>query len=462
MKLFSLAWRNILRNRRRSALTLAAVSVATIAMLLLGSYVKATVRALETDTVRQVGHLQIMSQGNLQFGRGSPGRFALRDYESIEATLRADPVLKPLMTTVTSVLHVQGVAGHFATGTSSNFSGSGWDPQARSLMLEWDGNGLRLPPGAVHLRQDRPEAGVIGLGLTQLLGLCEALEVKNCASVPKAAADAAAPVMGADLQALSQQSAGQQRTDATTAVELLSAGAGGAPNVVRMEVLRSQRQGARELDMMYVGMPLPLAQRLVFGPQGKGASAVVVQLRNSADIEAARLRILEILAAHPQPLEVHDFHVIQPNFDQVVALFTAIFRFVSVLMAVVTIFSVANTINMAVGERTGEIGTLRAMGLKRRHVRAMFLMEGALLGAVGAALGAGLGVLLGEYGINASGMSWTPPGRSAPVPIAVDVLGSSTLIGGLVVLFAALACLSSWWPARRASRLEIVEALRHV
>lgn len=466
MNQLSLAWRNILRNRRRSALTLAAVCVAAIAILLLGGYVRATVRALETDTVRQTGHLQVMVKGYLQFGRGNPGRFAIRDHEAVAAALRADAALQAMVSVITPVLHVQGVAGHFASGTSSNFVGSGWDPDARSLMLEWNGNGLRLPPATAHLSAQQANAGVIGIGLAQLLGLCEALEAKDCVSVPRAAPDATAPALGDDLARLAQQSSGpvSSTTSApsTPAIELLSAGAGGAPNVVRMEVVRAQRQGARELDAMYVGLPLDLAQRPVFGPGGSGASAIAIQLKRGADLESARARVNAVLATLGQALEVHDFHVVQPNFDQVVALFTAVFRFVSVLMAVVTLFSVANTINMAVGERTGEIGTLRALGMKRGPVRSMFLIEGALLGTVGSGLGALLGIVLSEYVINTSGMSWTPPGRSTPVPVGVDVLGDPAFIAIAVALFAALACVSSWWPARRAARLEIVEALRHV
>lgn len=463
MNLPSLAWRNILRNRRRSALTLAAICVAAIAILLLGGYVRATVRALETDTVRGVGHLQVMTKGYLQFGRGNPGRFAIREHAAVAAALRADAVLQSMVKVITPVLHVQGVAGHFSAGTSSNFAGNGWDPEARSLMLEWNGNGLRLPPGAAHLNTQQPNAGVIGIGLAQLLGLCEALEAKDCVSVPLALPDSNAPAMGADLARLAQQSpVASSSSSEAPAVELLSAGAGGAPNVVRMDVLRAQRQGARELDAMYVGLPLALAQRLVFGPGGDGASAVIVQLKDGADLESARARINAVLATRTEALEVHDFHVVQPSFDQVVTMFTAVFRFVSVLMAVVTLFSVANTINMAVGERTGEIGTLRALGMKCSPVRHMFLIEGAMLGALGAGLGALIGILLSEYVINPSGMSWTPPGRSTPVPVGVDVLGDPVFMVGAVALFTALACVSSWWPARRAAQLEIVEALRHV
>lgn len=465
MKLLSLAWRNILRNRRRTLFTLAAVAVAAIAMLLLGGYVKATVRALETDTVRQVGHLQIMARGYLQFGRGNPGRFAIRDHGEIAAALRADPVLQSLLVTVTPMLHAQGIVGNYGAGTSTSFGGQGWDPEARALMLEWDGNGMRLPPGAVYISKDYPDAGIIGAGLAQLLGMCEALAVKECAPLPQAPVDPDMPAMGADLVQLAQlstQSNDSAPAPQATSVELMSSGATGAPNVVRMEVLRAQRQGSRELDAMFVAMPLQLAQRLVFGPGQSGASALVLQLRQTADLELARERVHAVLGARGEQLEVHDFHTIQPNFGQVVNMFTAIFRFVTVLMAVVTLFTVANTINMAVNERIGEIGSLRAIGFKRRHVRGMFLIEGALIGAIGAAAGGIAAIVLGEYVVNMSGMTWTPPGRTAPVPIAVDVMGNPTLIAIAIILFGMLACASSWWPARRASRLEIVEALRHV
>jgi putative ABC transport system permease protein len=424
MKLLNLAWRNILRNRRRSAFTLAAVAVAATAMLLLGGYVKATVRALETDTVRQVGHLQIMSKGSLQFGRGNTARFAMRDYEELAALLRADPALQALLVTITPVLQVQGVVGNYAVGASTNFAGSGWDPVARSLMMEWDGNGMRLPPGAVFIDKDQPSSGVIGAGLAQLLEMCETLAVKDCVVMPKAPVNTEAPLISADLSQLVQRSGAPEVGVAQArgnAVELMSSGAGGAPNVVRMEVLRAQRQGARELDAMYVGMPLELAQRLLFGPDGKGASALVLQLKHSADIAVALERIKAVLGPRGDALEVHDFHTIQPNF-----------------------------------------GTLRAIGFKRRDMRGVFLIEGALIGAIGAAIGTVLGVLLGEYGINLIDISWTPPGRSAPVPVAVDILGNPSLIATAIVLFATLACVSSWWPARRAAQLEIVEALRHV
>jgi putative ABC transport system permease protein len=143
-------------------------------------------------------------------------------------------------------------------------------------------------------------------------------------------------------------------------------------------------------------------------------------------------------------------------------MFTQLFRFIAVLMAVVTLFSVANAVNMSISERVGEIGTLRALGFKQGHIRRVFQIEGALIGLLGAGLGVLGGALLAEYGINQAGWTWVPPGRSSPVPIGVDAWGQPLMLLGAVGLLTVLACASAWWPARRASKLQIVEALRHV
>ncbi|XVJ68421.1 MAG: ABC transporter permease [Rhizobacter sp.] len=477
MSIFSLALRNVLRNRRRTVLTLAALGVAATAMVMLGGYVSATIKGLQTSTVRQTGHLQIMVRGYLDFGRGNPSGYAIRDVDELVTALKSDAVLKPWVQVVTPVLHVQGVAGQFASGLSSNFVGSAWVPQDRSNMLAWDGQNMRFPPAANHLRQDQPESGVIGVGLAQLLGLCDALEVKQCARPPTPAA-ATGPRLADDLALLSQQVRTDTAAPTTSGdevpIELLSSSQGGAPNVIRMNVTRAELQGVRDVDRMYVGLPLALAQRLVFGSDPAGASALVVQLHRTADMPLAKQRIEALLASRmsssptpgiegnePQDLEVREFQDVAASYNQVVGMFKSMFGFVSLLMAVVTVFSVANTVNMAVSERTAEIGTLQAMGLKQRDIRRLFVAEGGLIGVGGAVFGVVLALLVAQYGINPAGLQWTPPGNSSAVPVGIDVAGSGMLCLGVVLTLTKIACLSSWWPAHRASQMEIVEALRH-
>lgn len=463
MNTFHLAWRNLLRNRRRSLLTLAAIAVGSVAVLLFGGYVASTVMVLHTETVRSVGHLQIQHRGQLDFGRANPGRFAVHAYPALIAQLRADEQLGPLLAVVTPVLRVQGVAGNFAAGASSSYFGLGVVPADETALLAWDGLGTGRAPGASTLRDDAPEAGVIGRGLAQLLGLCDALDVRGCKQMPVETAPLDAAELPVDIAGLaaSAPAPAESTRGGKVRIELLSASPSGAPNVISMQVLRAEQQAAREVDNALVSMPLGLAQRMVFGTGEPAASALVIQLKNSEDIERARRRIGEIIADTSQPLEVLDFHVINPSFDQIISMFMAIFRFIALLMGIVALFSVSNAVNMAVSERVGEIGTLRALGLKRAHIRRMFVGEGALLGLIGGVLGTVLAIVLDQL-IRRSGMQWTPPGRTSPVPLGVDVLGDPRLVIFTVLAMIVLAAVSSWLPARRAARMEVAEALRHV
>jgi putative ABC transport system permease protein len=104
---------------------------------------------------------------------------------------------------------------------------------------------------------------------------------------------------------------------------------------------------------------------------------------------------------------------------------------------------------------------LRAVGLRRSGIRRLFLCEGLLLGVLGAALGIILALLL-AYLVNHGGLTWTPPGRAEPVRLNIRVWGETRLIVGAALGLVVIAVLSAWWPAHRAARMNVVEALRHV
>jgi putative ABC transport system permease protein len=141
-------------------------------------------------------------------------------------------------------------------------------------------------------------------------------------------------------------------------------------------------------------------------------------------------------------------------------MFGVMFGFFAVLIGCIVLFTVANTMSTAVVERTVEIGTLRAIGLRQGGIRAMFLVEGAVLGCFGAALGVLTAMALATV-INKIGFTWLPPGRVEPIPLAVRVMGEHLMLAASAVGFVLVAALSALLPASRAARMNIVEALRH-
>lgn len=466
MNSLDFAWRNVRRNRRRTVLTTAALCVGCTAALMFAGYANDTVQGLQTTTVRGDGHLQVVADGYLSFGQGSPGRFAVHDYEALIGRIRQDPVLRPMVRVVTAQLDIEGSAGNPRLDTSTNFMGEGVITADQAAMLSWDGLNTHIPPHASYLTDAGANDGIIGVGLAQLLGMCSDLHVPRCERMPGAAStgavdkDAAGAGLPADLARLSG-TAPPTPAGATPSIDLLAATANGVPNVVRLNVLAAERQAVRAIDAMYVGVPLSMAQRLVFGHPGAGVSAVVVLLNHTSDLAAAQQRLEELVKGNAQKLDVLTFHDVSPVYDQIVGNYSTIFTFVSVLIGIITVFSIVNTVGMAVSERTAEVGTLRALGFQRGAIRNIFVIEGALVGLIGSIAGVIAAIVIANGVINLAGLTWTPPGRSSAIPIRVDVFADLMLLPATVLVLTILASLSSLSPAYRASRLEITEALRH-
>ena len=175
----------------------------------------------------------------------------------------------------------------------------------------------------------------------------------------------------------------------------------------------------KELDDTYVAMHFALAQQLLYGRGEHQAVGIVLQLHRSEDMPAARARLASLFSDAKLDLEVRDFTELVPFYKQVIGLFGAIFTFIAVIMGVIVLFAVVNTMSMSVMERTNEIGTARAMGVRRRGIRRQFVAEGAMLGAIGATVGLILAVIIALL-VNRSGLTWMPPGQAAPVPLRRD------------------------------------------
>jgi putative ABC transport system permease protein len=269
--------------------------------------------------------------------------------------------------------------------------------------------------------------------------------------------------VAADIAALadSEKADNAQPLDTRPHIDLLAATAGGAPNVISMIVTRADRQGVKEIDDAMVIMHFDLAQQLLYGRGDKRAIAVVLQLNSTADMPAAKARISELIKTRGLELEERDITEIVPFYGQVTGMFGAIFSFIAVIMGVIVLFTVVNTMGMSVMERTAEIGTARAIGLRRSGIRRQFLLEGWILGAIGATAGILLGIALG-YIVNRAGLTWLPPGQSAPSPLAVKIDDMWKLHLGIWLGLMVMTTLAAIIPANRAARLPVVDALRHV
>jgi putative ABC transport system permease protein len=465
MKTFSLALRNLLRNRRRSLTTLLAMMVGASAILIFGGYSRDITYGLQTGYVQRSGHLQIQHKDYFLYGSGNPTAYGILDYPHVIEVVKSDPVLAPMLAVVTPTLQLGGIAGNFAAGVSRTVIGTGVVVDDQNVMRKWNDYQFHLRPRSAALTGTADDAVVIGNGVARVLQLCAPLQVKNCQPPPAAPAaeQAGNKAVPDDIAALSALEAPAADTRNGTRIEMLAANAHGAPNVASLNVVKAEDQGVKELDDIYVAMHLTQAQHLVYGGAAPQATAIVLQLQHTSQMPAAKARLEQLLATtfKDSPLEIQEFTTLNPFYGQSIGMFDALFSFIAVLIGAIVLFTVGNTMSMAVVERTVEIGTLRAIGLRRGGIRRLFICEGLLLGVIGAVLGILTSLLL-AYLINHAGLTWLPPGRVERVPLAVRVWGETPLIAGTALGLMIVAMLSALWPANRAAKMNIVDALRHV
>ncbi|WP_293936670.1 ABC transporter permease [Iodobacter sp.] len=457
MNMLTLALRNLLRNYRRSLATLLAMLVGVVSVLLFGGYSQNIHLGLQTGFVQSSGHLQIQHKDYFLYGNGNPAAYGIADYPALVLALKNDPVLAPMLTIVTPTLSLGGIAGNFAAGVSRTVFGRGVVVEDQNVLRRWNDYAFPVKPKISALTGTSPDSAVIGTGVARVLALCGVLKVKNCPQATSIEASTG-PDAPADVLALS----GATAAPATGRIEMLAANSHGAPNVAALNVVKAESTGVKELDDMFVALHLSQAQRLVYGAAAPQVTAIVLQLKHTSQMPAAKARLAQLMAGplKNQQLEVHDFATLNPQYEQITGMLSAIFGFISLLIGSIVLFTVGNTMSMAVVERTVEIGTLRAIGLRQSGIRRLFVCEGTLLGVIGAVIGL-ISALSIAWIVNHSGLTWTPPGNVDPIPLTVRVWGESQMMLSTGLGLMGVALLSSWWPARRAAKLNIVEALRH-
>ena len=460
--LLKIAFRNILRNARRSLMTLLAIAVGGISMVLFGEFVGFVQASLETNAVQNVGHLTVYRKGFFDYGAGNPAAFGIPDYEHVMKLVADDPAIASALRVITPTVSLTGIVGNFEIDTSKTFLGTGYVPADRDTMRRWDEHGVasRRVLEDSGLRTDDESRGVVGVGLARVLGLCAPLHIPECPPrpvLPTAVASNAGPAPDVPVEIDAPPAAASE----VPRLDLLAATVSGAPNVMSLHVARAEPQAARELDENVVVMNFTLAQKLLYGRGEPRATGLVMQLHRTEDLPRVRTRLIALFAKHQLDLEVRDFAEREPFYKQAVGMFSAIFLFISLIMGVIVLFTVVNTMGTSVVERTSEIGTARAMGLQRGGVRRMFVLEGAMLGALGATAGIALGQVVAIL-FNSTHSMWTPPASAAPVPLEVLTTHVGGLLAAIWLALVTTATIAAVVPANRAARLKVVDALRHV
>jgi ABC-type lipoprotein release transport system permease subunit len=175
--------------------------------------------------------------------------------------------------------------------------------------------------------------------------------------------------------------------------------------------------------------------------------------------------VMPALAAALPSDEVDSWTTLHPDIAETIATKGVYTTIIGLVVLGIASIGILNLMLMAVFERTREMGVLAALGMKGRQVMGLFLLEGAMIGLVGAVIGCaagyGLVAFLGQVGIDfgfASDMGEVTALMGTRLYPTVSPL--NVVLSGLAVI--VIAALASLYPAWQAARKEPAAALHHV
>jgi ABC-type lipoprotein release transport system permease subunit len=403
-----LAWRNMWRNWRRTAIALVAIVLGLILLLFFDGMITGSDQAIFGNAVRLYGgNIQIHAPGY----RAKASQLPIYPLDNVDAVVQAASAQSQVVATAKRIN-----TGGIITSAEGSFAVSitGLEPAVEapvSIQAENISQGR-------FLQADEGDALVIGRGLADLLKV----------------------EVGDRVKLLGRSKRGQMRQRTMTIVGIYDL-------------------GMREAEERAVFMTLPEAQTLY--NLRKQVTEVTLTLHDTGQEKAVLTRLR---AALPD-VEVDSWQTLKPEIRETMQtkqVFTTVMGLIVVLIASIGIL---NLMMMAVFERTREMGVLAALGMKGRQIMGLFLLEGMLIGLVGAGIGCVLGSLLlglvGQVGIDLSFAS----GMGEVGALMGDRLYPSVPLAGIIsrgLVVALIAMLAALYPAWQAARKEPAEALHHV
>jgi putative ABC transport system permease protein len=408
----TLAVRNLFRNWRRSLFTIFAIGLGFLAVNALGGFTAYIFTSLKDSYIyaEANGHLTIFKTGFLDKGKLDPTLYLLTE-EQLKAIRQ---VLSRHREVVVATPQLQ-ISGLFSNGqVSTIFVASGRVPSDINAISR-RGTG---PMKKVKLYDGEPLTDDVIYGIGVSHGLAQQLGLKLGSS-----AVAMAPTISGQINALDAQ-----------LVQMIDA-------------------PIEALEDKLATVPLKFAQNLY---DTTSVDRVTVLLENNDQTYSMRTLLASEFAAAGLNVEIKTWNELSPFYSKVKKMFDVIFFITFLIVFTIVVMSVVNTITMAVMERTREIGTLRALGMKRRGIIALFSLESMILGGFGSLLGASL-TLLVVYLISLLQPTWIPPQIAREVPLQIHLVPDYWAYSFILLLLLSL--LSAILPARKAARLEITSAL---
>ncbi len=408
MLFFSMAWRNVWRNRRRSVLTVAAIALGLAFNIFMRGIGDGFHEQMVDNSVRaEIGHIQIHASG-------------YHDDPGLNRTL---PDLARVMQVIRSLPDLRGyslrVLGGGLASTADNSSGVeilGVDPAQERTVTS------------------------IQRAIVQGQYLAEGMQ---------------RPIL------LGDRLASRLKVSLGDKVVLMVQAADGSMGAQLFRVAGIFRSGAPEMDEGVVFILRFDAQNLF--ALGNRVTEAALLLGSSRQVPPALAKLKKDLSG--APVEILPWWQVQPFLQQFIQIDDAFFYIIVLIFFIVISIGILNTIMMSIFERVREFGVMMALGTKPEQIVKLVVEEAFGLGVVGVAIGSLLGSAFTLYyarqGINLSSFSAGAAALGITSSRVYSQLTAANLVySNLAVLVVVVLVALS--PAAYAARLQPVEAIRHV
>ncbi|GHU38870.1 ABC transporter permease [Betaproteobacteria bacterium] len=399
---FSFALRNVFRQRARSAGTLAAIALGVAGLILAGGFVQDIFFQLGEAVIHsQSGHIQVARKGYREGRVREPESFLIDRPDDLKRVIGEAPGVQ-------STLARLGFSGVINNGKRDlGIIGEGVEPSAEEKL----GTYLRYIEGR-PLQDGDLDGIVLGQGVASSLGLKPGDRVNLVISLAQ-----------------------------------------GAVNTLDFEVIGVFQSFSRDFDARAVRIPLRAARDLM---DNDSAHVLVVVLDKTEDTDAVLAFLKNRL--ENQGFELANWRELSDFYDKTLKLYDRQFGVLRLIILLMVLLSVTNSVNMTLFERTREFGTLLALGDRRGTVFRLIMTESALLGVFGAVTGVVAGYVAAVI-ISAIGIPMPPPpNANSGYTAFIRLVPGEIILAGVIGIVATI--LAAVLPARRASRLNVVEALR--
>jgi ABC-type lipoprotein release transport system permease subunit len=403
-----LAWRNIWRHRRRTLIIVVAMGFSLAMMMMYDGLLDGFNEAIYGNAIRVLGgNIQIHAEGYRDNVDSNPLLPLPGDAAAVETVAQHPSV-------ISASRRIQ--TGGLASNREGAFPISiiGIEPEAEaavSLIAQHTDDGR-------YLASTDGDAILIGRGLAEAMGVGVGDRLT---------------LVGSDIHKQNRQ-----RSMTVTGIYDL---------------------GMTSIEKQTAYITLGEAQRLYGLPDQ--STEIVVNL----DTVGREDEVVAALAPALPGFEVESWAENYPELEAALTSKGAVMDIFGVIIILIAGIGILNLLLMAVYERTREIGLLGAMGLKPRQIATLFILEGGLIGVVGAAAGVLLGVLLngglGRVGLDFSSYATVTEYMALISGKVYPTLGLSRVVPRVLTVII-ISLLAAAIPAVEASRREPAQALHHV